>query len=72
MDPRIDSRVRSIVKSFSWRIFAFIITILASFVLIGSWEISISVAIAADSTKIFFYYVHERFWERISWGRISK
>lgn len=72
MKPEIDSRIRSIVKSISWRILAFIITILASFFVFGSWEISISVAIAADFMKIFFYYAHERLWEKISWGRVNK
>ena len=72
MGSRIDSRIRSIVKSVTWRILALTITILVSFVIVGNWTVSISIGIVANLTKAFFYYIHERFWERIGWGRESK
>ena len=68
----MDSRIRSIVKTVTWRILALTLTILISFLFVGNWTISVSIGIAANLTKTFFYYVHERFWERIDWGKTSK
>jgi uncharacterized membrane protein len=42
---------------------------LASFIWLGEWGKALALAITADAIKALFYYVHERAWNRISFGR---
>jgi len=64
-----DSRMRSLVKASTWRMIALLITFVISFVILKSWSESIAIAITSNFLKSLFYYVHERLWERTSWGR---
>ena len=66
----MDSRRRSIIKTITWRIFAILITIIVSFAILGSWSVSIAIGILSNLLKTLFYYVHERLWERINWGKV--
>jgi len=62
---------RSIVKAVSWRLTGTLDTIIVSFIV--SRKIGIALAIGGIEvfTKITLYYCHERFWNRISFGRIK-
>ena len=64
-----DSRVRSIVKAFSWRITALIVTSIVVWVVTGSLEFAAVVGAADALLKIFLYYFHERMWNRSRFGR---
>jgi uncharacterized membrane protein len=57
------SRKYSLMKSFSWRIFATLITILISFIITNEISSAIHIGIFEFISKILFYYVHERIWE---------
>jgi len=56
---------RSILKAFSWRVFASLDTTLLAFIYTGSLKLAISIGGAEVATKIFLYYFHERAWERV-------
>jgi uncharacterized membrane protein len=66
----MDSKRRSIIKAITWRILALLITILVSFAILGSWSVSIAIGIVSNFLKTLLYYIHERLWERTSWGRV--
>jgi len=66
----MDSKRRSIIKAITWRILALLITILVSFAILGSWSVSIAIGILSNFLKTLLYYIHERLWERTSWGRV--
>ena len=42
------------------------------YIFTGKLKISIGVGLVEVITKTVFYYVHERMWVRISWGKINK
>jgi uncharacterized membrane protein len=65
----MESKRRSFTKSLTWRVFALLITIFISFAILRSWETSLIIAVASNFLKTVFYYIHERLWARISWGR---
>lgn len=65
-----DSHSRSLVKGISWRTLGTLDTILLSFLVTGSIENSIKIGLTEVVTKIFIYYLHERVWDRIGWGRM--
>jgi len=65
----MESRKRSLAKSISWRIIATTVTMLIAFIWLGDWTTSITLAIVANGIKAVLYYLHERGWNRINFGR---
>ncbi len=65
----MESRKRSLVKSVSWRIIATAVTMLVSYIWLEEWTTSIILALTANGIKAAFYYVHERVWNKIDFGR---
>ena len=66
----IDEKIsRSLAKTITWRITASIDTFIIAWVITGRWYLGGSIAIIEVLTKIIFYYVHERVWNKINWGK---
>jgi uncharacterized membrane protein len=66
-----EKHYRSLVKALSWRVTGTIDTILISFLITGQAKWAISIGFVELFTKIFLYYVHERIWNRLSFGRVK-
>lgn len=60
---------RSLVKTSSWRFFATIDTVVIAYLVTGSLSVASSIGVIEVFTKLFLYYLHERVWNRISFGR---
>ena len=67
----METHIRSIAKAVSWRIVATLTTMLLVFVFTGNLVISAGVGLTELLTKIAIYYVHERVWNAIGFGRIK-
>lgn len=64
-----ESHARSIVKAISWRGTGSLDTFIITYLITGSPGFAGSVAATEIITKIAFYYLHERAWSLIPWGR---
>lgn len=64
-----DEHRRSIAKGVSWRVTGTIDTIVIAFFVTGEYSKALSIGLTEVVTKIFLYYLHERFWARVQWGR---
>jgi uncharacterized membrane protein len=64
-----EKHYRSMVKAVSWRVTGTADTILISFLITGHAKWAISIGFVELFTKIFLYYVHERIWNKLSFGR---
>lgn len=64
------AHVRSFVKGISWRFFGSIDTIIISFIYSGNPLSSMKVGGTEILTKVGLFYLHERLWAQIKWGRI--
>jgi len=62
---------RSLVKSLTWRLIAVFVTIIAVYIYSGNLKGSLVVGLSANLVKMFLYYMHERIWNRIDYGRIK-
>ena len=62
---------RSFVKAISWRVTGTIDTIVISFLITGQAKWAFSIGFVELFTKVFLYYVHERVWNRLSFGRVK-
>jgi adenylylsulfate kinase len=64
-----DKHVRSVAKSISWRIIGTIITSTLVFLFTGLWAISLVVGAMEFVVKLLAFYIHERVWFKIGWGK---
>ena len=68
----METRTRSLAKAISWRIFATLTTMLLVYVFTGNLVVSESVGLAELVSKIVIYYVHERVWNLLPFGKAQK
>jgi uncharacterized membrane protein len=64
-----ETHSRSVLKAISWRTLGTLDTFAISWFFTGRVEIAGSIAGFEIVTKIAWYYVHERVWAAIPWGR---
>lgn len=64
-----ETNTRSIVKGISWRFFATATTILIVYLFFGRLDLAIAAGLLETVAKIFLYYLHERGWQKIKFGR---
>jgi len=60
---------RSAIKALTWRIIAFLVTVIAVYIYSGDVKEALVIGISANFVKIFLYYIHERIWNRVKFGR---
>lgn len=58
------------MKGISWRALGTLDTITLSFIITGSIAHSIKIGLTEIFTKVILYYLHERLWDKIPFGRI--
>lgn len=66
-----DTPIRSLVKAISWRVTGTIDTFLISWLITGQILLASGIAFTEIITKIFLFWMHERAWNRITWGKDS-
>ena len=64
-----ETRSRSVLKSMTWRVLATLTTVILVFIFTGNLIISLGVGFLEAILKIIIYYLHERGWDKIKWGR---
>ena len=66
-----ESYWRSVLKTISWRIVATSTTILLAWFFIGEVGVALSIGGFEVVAKMAFYFLHERGWDHLSFGRTS-
>ncbi|PJE64174.1 MAG: hypothetical protein COU90_03670 [Candidatus Ryanbacteria bacterium CG10_big_fil_rev_8_21_14_0_10_43_42] len=64
-----ESNKRSVAKAISWRFLATVFTFGYSYYLTRSFGLSVRLTVAVTLFGLLTYYIHERIWNAISWGR---
>jgi adenylylsulfate kinase len=65
----IETKKRSLLKAVSWRVFATATTTLIVFIFFGRLDLAIAAGVVESITKIAIYFVHERIWSNIKYGK---
>lgn len=65
-----EKNYRSIVKSISYRITGTVATFLITFSLTGEMKLALSITGVETISKIILFYLHERLWNKIKFGKI--
>ncbi len=69
--PAADNHLRSLAKAVSWRATGTLDTIAVSFVITGRIKLALSIGGVELLTKTCLYYLHERVWNRVRFGRVE-
>ena len=64
-----DTSRRSLVKTVSWRITGSTATFAISYAVLGDVAVSSTIAVIQLTFNTLLYFVHERIWNNIRWGR---
>ncbi len=64
-----ETQSRSLLKAISWRTLGTIDTFAISWFMTGAVHIAGSIAVLEIITKTVWYYLHERLWAVVAWGR---
>ncbi len=67
----MERHIRSIFKALSWRVIATVVTFLTAWFLTGTVEIAAKIGLADTVIKLAVFYGHERFWNKLSFGKIQ-
>lgn len=65
----MDTHSRSFAKALSWRATGTIDTMIISLVVTGSIKLAATIGLTEVVTKSLLYYLHERAWLKIPYGR---
>ncbi|TIO07351.1 DUF2061 domain-containing protein [Mesorhizobium sp.] len=65
----MDTHSRSFAKALSWRVTGTVDTIIISLVVTGSIKLAAAIGLTEVITKSLLYYLHERAWLKIPYGR---
>ena len=67
-----ETKARTLVKTIVWRIVATLITWGVVYFYTGELTESIEITIVAAIIGMTAYYIYERIWNRIRWGKINE
>ncbi|HEY4415889.1 MAG TPA: DUF2061 domain-containing protein [Verrucomicrobiae bacterium] len=67
-----DKHYRSLIKAISWRITGSVDTMILTFIITRKWKWALTITGIELFTKIGLYYLHERVWEKLSFGRVKE
>lgn len=64
-----ETNTRSIFKGISWRVLATATTIIIVYLFFGRLDLAIAAGIIESVLKVALYWLHERVWFRVRWGK---
>lgn len=65
----MEQKIRSVVKSVSWRLIATLNGFLIALMILSDFKQSMKISVVANITGMLLYYFHERIWNNINWKR---
>jgi uncharacterized membrane protein len=68
----VESYVRTITKTFSWRLIATLVTFSVAWFVTGKLTLAAGIGVADTLIKLGAYYFHERLWIRVKFGRLKR
>ena len=66
-----ETHKRSLIKTITWKVVSIIIAWLVAYFLTDNYETAIKITIIGSLLGLIWFYVHERIWCHIDWGRIE-
>jgi len=70
-EPTSETQTRSLLKTVTWRIIGTLITWYVIYYYTQSFGGSIKTTLVAAFWSMLAYYLHERYWNSIKWGKLN-
>lgn len=64
-----ESTTRSLFKTITYRFLIVVSTFIVTYLLTGHLELSLTITIGANIINTVLYFIHERVWNQIGWGK---
>ena len=68
----MESHVRTIMKALSWRLVATLVTFTVAWFATRKLTLAAEISVADTMIKLGTYYLHERAWIRVKFGKLKK
>jgi uncharacterized membrane protein len=68
----MDSTIRTLTKAVTWQVAGFFTMMLIGFLFTGSFFASGGIALVGSVAGFVCYFIHEKIWDRVAWGRGTK
>lgn len=62
---------RSVVKAISYRVIIVVADFAAVYLFTGRLEIALGFVVVSNVYTTGLYFLHERFWDRVAWGKVA-
>lgn len=62
---------RSIAKTITYRILITVSTFVITYYMTGQIELTFGITLVASVVSTLIYFIHERIWNQIHWGKIK-
>lgn len=67
----MDTAQRTLCKAITWQTMGLVVTCLLGYAMTGSFQVAGGFALGLAALGMLTFFVHERVWARIAWGRID-
>lgn len=67
----MESHYRSIAKALTWRAGGTVVTFAVAWIFTGNVSLSAGIGLLDTLVKVGAFYVHERMWNRLSFGKLK-
>ena len=67
----LETHARAWIKSVVWRMLGIVILGSISWIITKSWKEMSIITLLFHSIRVILYYLHERVWEKVRWGRVK-
>ena len=64
-----ESRIRSLVKSITWRIICIAVSVVTAFLITSRLDVAAAIGTIYNAVTMVLYYFHERAWNKIQWAK---
>ncbi len=67
----MESHVRSIAKAVTWRTGGTLVTFVVAWVMTRKLDLAAQIGLLDTAVKVAAFYVHERLWNRVGFGKLK-
>ena len=65
----MEQHKRTLAKTISWRLTGSGATFFITYIISGNLDIASSIAVTQLTINTILYFMHERIWDKLNWGR---
>lgn len=66
----MEKTTRTLTKAVTWQMMGFVVMAAVNYLYIGDWRAGVGLSALLTLVGLVGYYLHERVWARIGWGRM--